>query len=507
MDSAKSESKCAEDAPANSAQGKKMVLLAVLAAIIVAFAFQGSRGLYESTEGRYAECARQSMEQGSLDEPLLNGHHHWTKPPFVYYATAAGYRILGVNTWGARFGLAVAFSVTVVAVYFLSLQVWGGAAAPYCTLVYGLSPFTQMAAGNLSTDTYLQLWVVLAMLFFWKALRSGRGWWMVLMWVAMGMGFLTKGPLALIPLVPAVITHVHLRRRGEHPPHVLNPLGVLVFLVTGLSWYAAKAFIHQDLLRYWFFDEIVGRNLYGEFNRNPEFYKPLVVYGPVLLFGLVPWTVFILLRRKHIPWPSGKWRKITQWDHPAEWLYVVSAVLIPLVIFCLSASRLPLYMLPLFAPLALAVGVGLSHLVGKGALGAGTLRNTAVVVFVLLLAVKMAAAYVPSENNMAFLERDLRPHVKQHPDADYYVLKQDNPLYGLQFYMDGKIVAPVHLADTQEVLKTARTGRTQLVLVRHKTLDKIKDQMDSRVYRVENLNKKWGLIVIQPQQQETGRES
>ncbi|NLF56030.1 MAG: hypothetical protein GX580_00150, partial [Candidatus Hydrogenedens sp.] len=69
---------------------QRPVLFLLLLAVVLGFAFQGSRGLYESTEGRYTECARQSMAAGSLLEPVLNGEHHWTKPPLTYIVIAAG---------------------------------------------------------------------------------------------------------------------------------------------------------------------------------------------------------------------------------------------------------------------------------------------------------------------------------------------------------------------------------------------------------------------------------
>lgn len=54
------------------------VLLACASA--AAAAFHGARGLYETTEGRYAECAREMAQAGTWLEPVLNGHPHWTKP-------------------------------------------------------------------------------------------------------------------------------------------------------------------------------------------------------------------------------------------------------------------------------------------------------------------------------------------------------------------------------------------------------------------------------------------
>lgn len=59
----------------------RSLMLVVLLALLASFLFQGSRGLYEPTEGRYAECARETLLSGYLFDPLLNGAYHWSKPP------------------------------------------------------------------------------------------------------------------------------------------------------------------------------------------------------------------------------------------------------------------------------------------------------------------------------------------------------------------------------------------------------------------------------------------
>ena len=68
---------------------RSLGLVAVLA-FVGTTAFQGSRGLYETTEGRYAECARETLASGDWDDPILNGRPHWTKPPLTYMAIMAG---------------------------------------------------------------------------------------------------------------------------------------------------------------------------------------------------------------------------------------------------------------------------------------------------------------------------------------------------------------------------------------------------------------------------------
>ena len=74
------------------------VMLAL--ALLVGFSFQGSRGLYETTEGRYVEVAREMVETGNWIEPTLGYRPHWAKPPLTYWAIAGGIKLLGVNEWG-----------------------------------------------------------------------------------------------------------------------------------------------------------------------------------------------------------------------------------------------------------------------------------------------------------------------------------------------------------------------------------------------------------------------
>lgn len=474
---------------------RRPLLFVLVLAGLSTLLFQGSRGLYESTEGRYAECARQSAAAGSLWEPVLNGKPHWTKPPVTYMITAAGMALLGENAWGARIGLSVAFVLTVLVVFRLGTLVWDRRTGAWCALVYAASPFTAGASNALSTDTYLTLWMAGTALFFWYSVRGKRLWSALALGAALGAGFMTKGPVALLALIAVAVVHVHLRRRGGAFPawHLLA--AGLVFAALGLPWFVVEMAQHPELGDYWILHETIGRNLYGEFGRNPEFYKPLTVYGPVLLFGALPWTALVLLRRRGIPWPTGQWLRVARWPHAAEWLFIVSGVLGPLAVFSLSTSRLALYLLPLFVPLSLALGKGLDHLVESGALGRRALLRTAVAVAVALVAAKGIAARVESPHNMRQLAERLAPALAEFPERDLLVLGED-ALYGLQFHT-GERIRALRVEDAQEAVKESRsTGRAQLVLVKKKLLEKLAPHMDTRVYEVRQMSSRWALIIF-----------
>ena len=60
------------------------------------------RKLVKPDEGRYAEISREMAASGDWVTPRLNGLKYFEKPPMQYWATAAAFRVFGVNEWTAR---------------------------------------------------------------------------------------------------------------------------------------------------------------------------------------------------------------------------------------------------------------------------------------------------------------------------------------------------------------------------------------------------------------------
>lgn len=420
--------------PAEVARRWPRGLLLALA-LVVGFAFQGSRGLYDTTEGRYAESALEMVQHRQYLEPTLAGRPHWTKPPIAYWAIAAGIDVAGTNGWGARLPNAVVFCLSVLVVAALGAELWDPATGLLAGLVYLSSPFPAAAATVVSTDTLLALWELLAVFLYLRAWRSDdpararRS--IRAMWIVFGIGFLTKGPPALLPLL-AIVAFGRLSPRRVR---LGDPLGLSAFLIVACSWYAWVAAHHPGLLGYFVGDEVIGRAVSNEFKRNPQWYKPFVIYLPVLLLGQGAWLVAgaRLPAREGLSSPRAVWARLRRGDAGS---FLLLWLLLPLAVFWLSSSRLPLYVLPLYAPIALAIARGLSRWGGEAAL-ARALRVAVPSVGVLVL-LKAVAAYAapPSPSDM------LRLYAAAGREAGRAaeVLTYEQPgLYGLQFYLDGAL--------------------------------------------------------------------
>jgi 4-amino-4-deoxy-L-arabinose transferase-like glycosyltransferase len=412
---------------------KRSFALLAAATIVFAFAFQGSRGLYESSEGRYAEVAREMRESGNYLEPTVDYRPHWTKPPLTYWAIAGGLAVVGENPWGVRAYNAIAFAVTTLAVAAAGAALWNATTGLLAGVVY-LSSLYPVAGANVATaDTLLAMWEALALLAYvhaWKGRRSSM--WVRAMWLMFGLAFFTKGPPALLPLLALVVFHAVARR----PFRLADPLGIALFVVSGFWWYALMVARHPELWSYFVMDEVIARSARGVFRRNGGWYGAFDVYLPVVLTASGVWIVEAVraARRRRLFAPRTFVRAL--FARASAGSLLLLWIVLPLACFVLSRSRLPLYLLPLYPAVALAIARGMSAGADLRAVRRRAARLAAVST-ALLLAVKAIAAYIPSDKDATRLYRE----VVAVAGADAQLALINEPTeYGFQFYAGGGLL-------------------------------------------------------------------
>ncbi|WP_073041773.1 ArnT family glycosyltransferase [Desulfacinum infernum] len=507
--------------------GRRFLWLALCLALLVGAAFQGSRGLFDSTEGRYAECAREMMVSGDYLRPTLDFAPHWTKPPLTYWAIAAGLRLFGMNEWGARAYLVPVFVLTVFGVYRLGRGLWDRSTGALAALVYATLWGPAGAAHTVNTDSLLVLWEVLAVAAFRWGCRTERAAPWTAMWLFFGLAFLTKGPPALVPLAAVLVFRLVGRDRTRSGPHLFRPLGLGLFLTTALSWYLYCVWRYPGLLGYWLGDEVVGRIFTSKFGRHPHWYEAFTVYWPFLIGGSCPWLLLLGWNaRRSVRRPGtsrlrgvGVWRSVAGAfrDLPEPWRFVVVVIAVPLVVFSLSRSRLPLYVLFLFAPVACALARGLLAMVRDGRLTVRTVLTTALVSALLLVAGKGVYSRWPSKRNMGAVARAVQVRVPADDGRDVFLVSH-RPHYALRFYFaealkrfypSDKVTEPgffrfSELAGACE--ESAATGRAPLVLMRRDNVDRVVQTLEKSGLRVDRvpLNRYWIALPCRPSRPGSG---
>ena len=186
-------------------------------------------GLIEPTETRYAEIAREMLKSGDWLIPRLNGIPHFHKPPITYWITASGMALLGANEWGARLGLALAAAFVLWCTARMARQT-GHALGP---VILASSLLFFALAHQLASDMFLAA----AVAAFYVAMLdpvARRGVWP---FVALGLGFMIKGPVVLVLTVAPVLLAAAWVRDGSLVRWLASLRGWIVFAVIALPWY------------------------------------------------------------------------------------------------------------------------------------------------------------------------------------------------------------------------------------------------------------------------------
>ncbi len=408
-------------------------LLALLA--LLAFAFQGTRGLWEPDEGRYTSAGLNMYESGNWLVPTVDGEHpHLTKPPITYWALAASFAVLGTNEWAARLPGALAFIGTGLLLFGLGRRFC--ADKPWLPAVaWSLSLAPMMSANIVSTDVLLVFFETAAMYCFVEAwsrpATEGRRW-MLLMWMTWGLAFMTKGPPGLLPLGAVVAFLIFLDRPRLRT--LFPPLGLLLFAVVAGTWFALVIAQQPDRLKYFLGYEVYDRIFTAAHNRNAEWYGALLTYLPMFIVGFLPWWVMSLIA---VGGPRRAWHRLTSAVRARnpQVLLLLSWFVLPAAVFFAARSRLQLYVLPLFVPLALLAGRAMqnwSWLTTRRLLIISGLAGVA------LIGIKGYLAHMPSDRDSRAMAADLGRLIEPH-GIDEIVFVGMRPFYGLNLYLEPRV--------------------------------------------------------------------
>ena len=377
----------------------------------VLFVFLGTRGLNEPDEGRYAEVAREMAAGGSWLVPHLNGFEHLQKPPLIYWCTAISMKVFGYNEWAARMPSALAACGILLLTMAIARRLWNESRARIAAIVLVSTLMFFGVARMLTPDMLMSFFITAAI----AALVYERCW---LFFILMGLGFLTKGPMALVvPLCASLGIYL---ARDRSLPRVRFPWlrGMTLALLIGLSWFVVLALLKPSLFDYFWRYELLDRFASSKHGRS----KPFWFFAPILIAGLLPWTFLVpgLIRQA---WLQIRTKQVT----PTQGLLLGWTVL-PLIILSLSGSKLLTYVLPLMPAFALAFSTRFPD--------ARRVCRVAVPFLVFLLIVAGLMPWSDPWMRQQATVRSLVKTIQKQPDADTAAIFADGVrAHGVEFYL------------------------------------------------------------------------
>src|SRR5713101_6286820 len=180
----------------NTRCGHYGLLLAV--AIALTLPNLGACSLWDIDEGNNAEAAREMLDCGNWVVPTHNYQLRVDKPALLYWLQIGAFRLFGINEFAARFPSALAALAAVLMTYELGGRMFGAATGLLAGIILASAGLFCASAHFANPDALLNASTVLTFHFFWLSfVRGGRSW-LILAGISTGLGFLAKGPVALL---------------------------------------------------------------------------------------------------------------------------------------------------------------------------------------------------------------------------------------------------------------------------------------------------------------------
>lgn len=315
----------------------------------------GTPSLWDIDEGHNAQCACEMLESLNWTVPTFNYKLRVDKPALLYWLQIAAYCTFGVGEFAARLPSALAAMLTVLLTYELARRMFDRGTGLLAGLILASTLLFCGSAHFANPDALLNACTILTFLLFWRAFERAGGVWPALAGLSTGLGFLAKGPVALV--LPAAVIGLYLiwtrQVRRALSRRVLA--GTLLFAGVGVPWFAlVGAETHGDYLRGFFLTHNLGRYRAAmEGHSGSPFYHVVS-----LLLGFLPWSAFLgpavwyaVREFRSLPGAlsTPKPQAAGAYKFLACWIGVY------FVFFSASQTKLPNYILPLYPAVAIVV--------------------------------------------------------------------------------------------------------------------------------------------------------
>jgi 4-amino-4-deoxy-L-arabinose transferase-like glycosyltransferase len=350
---------------AELATGMRAYVIIGLLAVLSAAAGVFTLPPLDRDESRYAQATAQMLESGDFIRINFLDTPRNKKPAGIYWMQAAAVSLFSDSEsraiWAYRLPSILGALFAALACFWGGSRLIGREAAFAGSALFAVTALLGIEGGIAKTDAMLVATTTLAMASL-ANLRSGDGGRKsaMLFWFAIGLGLLIKGPITpMVAGLTLVALAIWERRLNWMKPLLFIP-GPLLAIAMFVPWFIAI----QTATDGAFLRESLGQDMLGKVGEGQERHGGLPGYYlsllPLLFF---PATLFLIPGIARLV----ETLRLKVDNHAADTARFLIAWVVPTwLVFELTSTKLPHYVLPTFPALALIAGWGLMEL-GKAA--------------------------------------------------------------------------------------------------------------------------------------------
>lgn len=328
--------------------------------------------LVDRDEPRFAEASREMWQRRDYVVPFFNNAYRFDKPPLIYWTQVAAIDVFGQTEFAVRLPSVLAGALTVLAVYGFALRMDGAQTAWVAALIFATCLQAFLHSKAAVADMPMVLFFTLAMWAGWELMDEPRrepgrgtawGWWWTF-YLALALGFLTKGPVAWLPLA-VVWWFAAARQPGGIARRFRFGIGAVVVLALVGAWgIPALLRTHGQFFAVGIGKHVVSRSVGTMEGHGIGGWAGALLMLPyffvTVFLSFFPWSIRLpwLVRRLRSAVGEPQSGKSWTWfcrggalgDDP---FFLLAGVLVVFGVFTLVQTKLPHYTLPALPLLAM----------------------------------------------------------------------------------------------------------------------------------------------------------
>jgi len=387
-------------------------------------------------EPRYAQVAREMYERGDWITPTLGGFNWFEKPALLYWLQIASYNMFGVGEFAARFGSAIFGLATVGCLWLLGRAIdkdFGNLLAVIAASTLGIIVFAHGA----SFDIIVTFPLTAAATAFFIFERKDSTLSLALFYFFIGVALLAKGLIGIVLPIGIVGFYYLISWRLPSKKLLFSLLwGTVLSFGVASIWYVPMYFTHGHT----FIDQFFIQHHFQRYTSNKYLHpQPFYFFFWVLPLMTIPWLPFFVAAI--VKWIFDVFQRADSADAPQAGViplgrFALAWLIVPLLFFSFSGSKLPGYILPAVAPATVVTGIFIARLMNKNRVWRYPVQ---VIALGMLLAVYVAInlavpSYADQESVKSLIEAaDLRGFSQSR------VIGYQSPSHNAEFYAAGRL--------------------------------------------------------------------
>ncbi|MBQ7476669.1 MAG: glycosyltransferase family 39 protein [Selenomonadaceae bacterium] len=299
----------------------------------------------DPTESCYTLTAKEMLEAGDFFSPRIHGNFWYDKPIFFYWELILAYGIFGVNEFASRFFPAVFATCGVMLTYYFGNKLYGHKVGLFAAVLLAATPEFWYLSHAIITDMTLFCAISVTLMSFYFGYTGGNTKLYYISYVAVGIGMLTKGPIAFC--LPGLIIFLFLliQKDLKHLLKMKLLTGIPLAFAIAAVWYVPMYIIHGQE----FIDNFFGVHnfLRATVSEHPKF-DVWYYYTVIFLLGFFPYCLPVIYSLVKKFWRE---RRLPNLDTKEKFL-LTWALTVPIV-FQSFATKYVTYTLPYMMPVAI----------------------------------------------------------------------------------------------------------------------------------------------------------